>query len=191
MALIFCRHEGVHHWSGGHRPLHGSEHLPALPRPGHPPHHRGVCWCLNSTHHQWRGSWTLAAVSVWQGERARNVRFYLIESKSAYETFEAHPHVLFSEMLYYLVENQMFLFYFHSKWNKETFDYLQSFLSSPDSVKMGIFLQSGYDLCTETVPVRSFSFPSLKCLIFKMYSSVKFNVAHVACRWYVIERKQC
>lgn len=99
--------------------------------------------------------------------------------------------LMFSEMLYNLVDNQMFLFYFHSKWNKETFDYLQSFLSSPDSVKMGIFLQSGYDLCTETVPVRSFSFPSLKCLIFKMYSSVKFNVAHVACRWYVIERKQC
>nr|ABW80182.1 D-amino acid oxidase 1 [Cyprinus carpio] len=36
-----------------------------------------------------------------------------------------------------------------TKWNKETFDYLLSCLSSPDSVKMGIFLQSGYSLCSE------------------------------------------
>ncbi|CAM4544734.1 unnamed protein product [Leuciscus chuanchicus] len=43
-----------------------------------------------------------------------------------------------------------------TKWNKETFDYLQSFLSSPDSVKMGIFLQSGYELCTETLPDPSY-----------------------------------
>ncbi|KAK9974661.1 hypothetical protein ABG768_022739 [Culter alburnus] len=43
-----------------------------------------------------------------------------------------------------------------TKWNKETFDYLLSFLSSPDSVKMGIFLQSGYILCTETVPDPSY-----------------------------------
>ncbi|KAK9978954.1 hypothetical protein ABG768_020690 [Culter alburnus] len=42
------------------------------------------------------------------------------------------------------------------KWNQETFDYLLSFLSSPDSVKMGIFLQSGYNLYTETEPDPSF-----------------------------------
>uniref|UniRef100_A0A672P359 D-amino-acid oxidase n=1 Tax=Sinocyclocheilus grahami TaxID=75366 RepID=A0A672P359_SINGR len=40
-----------------------------------------------------------------------------------------------------------------TKWNKETFDYLQSCLTSPDSVKMGIFLQSGYNLCTEPLPL--------------------------------------
>ncbi|KTF97650.1 hypothetical protein cypCar_00040876 [Cyprinus carpio] len=40
-----------------------------------------------------------------------------------------------------------------TKWNKETFDYLLSCLSSPDSVKMGIFLQSGYSLCSETAPL--------------------------------------
>uniref|UniRef100_A0A8P4KA67 D-amino-acid oxidase n=1 Tax=Dicentrarchus labrax TaxID=13489 RepID=A0A8P4KA67_DICLA len=43
-----------------------------------------------------------------------------------------------------------------TKWNKETFDYLLSFLSSPESVKMGIFLQSGYNLCSEPVPDPSF-----------------------------------
>ncbi|KAG7274709.1 hypothetical protein CRUP_021150 [Coryphaenoides rupestris] len=42
------------------------------------------------------------------------------------------------------------------KWNKETFDYLLSFLSSPESVKMGIFLQSGYNLCTKQAPEPSF-----------------------------------
>lgn len=41
------------------------------------------------------------------------------------------------------------------QWNKETFDYLLSFLSSPECVKMGIFLQSGYNLLTERSPVRS------------------------------------
>lgn len=40
------------------------------------------------------------------------------------------------------------------QWNKETFDYLLSFLSSPECVKMGIFLQSGYNLLTERSPVR-------------------------------------
>ncbi|KAL4636132.1 D-amino-acid oxidase isoform X1 [Arapaima gigas] len=40
-----------------------------------------------------------------------------------------------------------------TKWNKETFDYLLGFLNSPDSIKMGIFLQSGYNLCTESAPV--------------------------------------
>ncbi|XP_034025455.1 D-amino-acid oxidase-like [Thalassophryne amazonica] len=43
-----------------------------------------------------------------------------------------------------------------TKWNKETFDYLLSFLSSPDSIKMGVFLQSGYNLCTEPAPDPSF-----------------------------------
>uniref|UniRef100_A0A3B5A427 D-amino-acid oxidase n=1 Tax=Stegastes partitus TaxID=144197 RepID=A0A3B5A427_9TELE len=40
-----------------------------------------------------------------------------------------------------------------TKWNKETFDYLLSSLSSPECVKMGVFLQSGYNLCTEPAPV--------------------------------------
>ncbi|XP_031685837.1 D-amino-acid oxidase isoform X2 [Oncorhynchus kisutch] len=43
-----------------------------------------------------------------------------------------------------------------TKWCKETFDYLLSFLSSPDSIKMGIFLQSGYNLCSEPAPDPSF-----------------------------------
>lgn len=43
-----------------------------------------------------------------------------------------------------------------TKWNKETFDYLLSFLRSPDSIKMGIFLQSGYNLCSEPAPEPSF-----------------------------------
>ncbi|KAJ8378264.1 hypothetical protein AAFF_G00244680 [Aldrovandia affinis] len=43
-----------------------------------------------------------------------------------------------------------------TKWNKETFDYLLSFLSSPDSIKMGIFLQSGYNVCNEPAPDPSF-----------------------------------
>uniref|UniRef100_A0A4W4HDQ3 D-amino-acid oxidase n=2 Tax=Electrophorus electricus TaxID=8005 RepID=A0A4W4HDQ3_ELEEL len=43
-----------------------------------------------------------------------------------------------------------------TKWNKETFDYLLSFLNSPESVNMGIFLQSGYNLCTEHVLEPSF-----------------------------------
>uniref|UniRef100_A0A8C2EL21 D-amino-acid oxidase n=1 Tax=Cyprinus carpio TaxID=7962 RepID=A0A8C2EL21_CYPCA len=43
-----------------------------------------------------------------------------------------------------------------TKWNKETFQYLLSCLSSPDSVRMGIFLQSGYNLCTEPLPDPSF-----------------------------------
>ncbi|KAM9446530.1 LOW QUALITY PROTEIN: D-amino-acid oxidase-like [Clarias gariepinus] len=43
-----------------------------------------------------------------------------------------------------------------TKWNKETFDYLLSFLSSPESVKMGIFLESGYNLCTRHAPEPSF-----------------------------------
>nr|XP_023689102.1 D-amino-acid oxidase [Paramormyrops kingsleyae] len=43
-----------------------------------------------------------------------------------------------------------------TKWNKETFDYLLGFLSSPDSIRMGIFLQSGYNLCSEPCPDPSF-----------------------------------
>lgn len=43
-----------------------------------------------------------------------------------------------------------------TKWNKETFDYLLSHLSSPESIQMGIFLQSGYNLCTEPAPDPSF-----------------------------------
>ncbi|XP_056276077.1 D-amino-acid oxidase, tandem duplicate 2 isoform X2 [Pseudoliparis swirei] len=43
-----------------------------------------------------------------------------------------------------------------TKWNKETFDYLLSALRSPESVQMGVFLQSGYNLCTERVPDPSF-----------------------------------
>uniref|UniRef100_A0A8C6NWE4 D-amino-acid oxidase n=1 Tax=Nothobranchius furzeri TaxID=105023 RepID=A0A8C6NWE4_NOTFU len=41
-------------------------------------------------------------------------------------------------------------------WNKMTFDYLLKWLSSPDSIKMGIFLQSGYNLCEEPTPEPSF-----------------------------------
>ncbi|XP_035494961.1 D-amino-acid oxidase isoform X1 [Scophthalmus maximus] len=43
-----------------------------------------------------------------------------------------------------------------TKWNKETFDYLLSCLSSPESVNMGIFLQSGYNLFNEPAPDPSF-----------------------------------
>uniref|UniRef100_UPI0037E86449 D-amino-acid oxidase-like n=1 Tax=Semicossyphus pulcher TaxID=241346 RepID=UPI0037E86449 len=43
-----------------------------------------------------------------------------------------------------------------TKWNKETFDYLLSCLNSPESIKMGIFLQSGYNLFSETTPDPSF-----------------------------------
>ncbi|NP_999897.1 D-amino-acid oxidase, tandem duplicate 2 [Danio rerio] len=43
-----------------------------------------------------------------------------------------------------------------TQWNKDTFNYLLSFINSPDSVKMGIFLQSGYNLCAEPMPEPSF-----------------------------------
>ncbi|CAK6966555.1 D-amino-acid oxidase-like [Scomber scombrus] len=43
-----------------------------------------------------------------------------------------------------------------TKWNKETFDYLLSCLSSPESIKMGVFLQSGYNLFTEPAQDPSF-----------------------------------
>ncbi|XP_039627762.1 D-amino-acid oxidase-like isoform X2 [Polypterus senegalus] len=39
-----------------------------------------------------------------------------------------------------------------TKWNKETFDYLLSLINSPDSIKMGIYTQSGYNLFTEPMP---------------------------------------
>lgn len=39
-----------------------------------------------------------------------------------------------------------------TKWNKETFDYLLSFIKSPDCIKMGIFLQSGYNVCLQQPP---------------------------------------
>uniref|UniRef100_A0A3Q4MHE2 FAD dependent oxidoreductase domain-containing protein n=1 Tax=Neolamprologus brichardi TaxID=32507 RepID=A0A3Q4MHE2_NEOBR len=45
-----------------------------------------------------------------------------------------------------------------TKWNKETFDYLLSFLKSSESIKMGIFLESGYNLCSEPAPVSTASF---------------------------------
>lgn len=47
------------------------------------------------------------------------------------------------------------------KWCKETFDYLLSHLRSPESVKMGIFCQSGYNLLTEPAPVSSASFSTV------------------------------
>ncbi|XP_012679127.1 D-amino-acid oxidase [Clupea harengus] len=43
-----------------------------------------------------------------------------------------------------------------TKWNKETFDYLLNCLRSPDAIRMGVFLQSGYNLCTESAPDPSF-----------------------------------
>lgn len=43
-----------------------------------------------------------------------------------------------------------------TKWNKETFDYLLSWLKSPECVNMGIFLQSGYNVCDEPAPDPSF-----------------------------------
>ncbi|XP_041095903.1 D-amino-acid oxidase-like [Polyodon spathula] len=39
-----------------------------------------------------------------------------------------------------------------TKWNKETFDYLLTYINAPDSIKMGIFTQSGYNLFTEPTP---------------------------------------
>ncbi|XP_029960633.1 D-amino-acid oxidase [Salarias fasciatus] len=43
-----------------------------------------------------------------------------------------------------------------TKWNKETFDYLLGFLKSAECVNMGIFLQSGYNVCDEPSPDPSF-----------------------------------
>lgn len=73
----------------------------------------------------------------------------------------ANKHIFSENMTVYNVDLvhlfQLCFFPFLSQWNKETFDYILSCLRSPESVKMGVFLQSGYDLCTETVPVRIFS----------------------------------
>ncbi|XP_051887821.1 D-amino-acid oxidase-like isoform X2 [Pristis pectinata] len=38
------------------------------------------------------------------------------------------------------------------KWNKETFDYLLSYVNSSDANEMGLFLQSGYNIFKEPVP---------------------------------------
>ncbi|KAF7661982.1 hypothetical protein LDENG_00248580 [Lucifuga dentata] len=72
-----------------------------------------------------------------------------------------------------------------TKWNKETFDYLLSILKSPESVKMGIFLQSGYNICTKPLPDPSFKDIVLgfRCLtdrelqMFPGYSYGWFNTA--------------
>ncbi|XP_057688340.1 D-amino-acid oxidase-like [Corythoichthys intestinalis] len=42
------------------------------------------------------------------------------------------------------------------EWNKQTFDYLVSCLRSPECVKMGLFLQSGYNLCSKPMPDPTF-----------------------------------
>lgn len=42
----------------------------------------------------------------------------------------------------------------HRLWNKETFDHLLGYLSSPEAKEMGLFLISGYNLFTRPVPVR-------------------------------------
>ncbi|XP_014350132.1 D-amino-acid oxidase isoform X2 [Latimeria chalumnae] len=39
-----------------------------------------------------------------------------------------------------------------TKWNKETFDYLLTHINSPEADRMGLFLQSGYNLFKERVP---------------------------------------
>ncbi|XP_056146439.1 D-amino-acid oxidase-like [Lampris incognitus] len=72
-----------------------------------------------------------------------------------------------------------------TKWNKETFDYLLGFLSSPESVKMGIFLQSGYNLCCEPAPEPSFKdivmgfrhLTKRELAMFPGYSNGWFNTA--------------
>ncbi|XP_061527609.1 D-amino-acid oxidase-like isoform X1 [Phycodurus eques] len=71
------------------------------------------------------------------------------------------------------------------KWYKQTFDYLLSCLRSPECVKMGIFLQSGYNLCTEPTPDPTFKDTVLgfRCLterelkMFPGYSYGWFNTA--------------
>nr|XP_057925917.1 D-amino-acid oxidase-like isoform X2 [Doryrhamphus excisus] len=71
------------------------------------------------------------------------------------------------------------------EWNKQTFDYLVSCLSSPECVEMGVFLQSGYNLCTEPSPEPSFKDIVLgfRCLterelqMFPGYSSGWFNTS--------------
>lgn len=67
-----------------------------------------------------------------------------------------------------------------TKWNKETFDYLLGFLKSPESVNMGIFLQSGYNVCDEPAPDPSFKdtvlgFRKLTDRELQMYPGYKFG----------------
>ncbi|XP_017269491.1 D-amino-acid oxidase [Kryptolebias marmoratus] len=72
-----------------------------------------------------------------------------------------------------------------TKWNKETFDYLLNCLSSPEAIKMGIFLQSGYNLCTDRLPEPSFKHSVLgfralterEIEMFPGYNSGWFNTA--------------
>ncbi|XP_077570956.1 D-amino-acid oxidase-like [Stigmatopora nigra] len=71
------------------------------------------------------------------------------------------------------------------EWHKQTFDYLVNCLRSPEYVKMGLFLQSGYNLCTEPMPEPSFKDIVLgfRCLteremkMFPGYSHGWFNTA--------------
>ncbi|XP_051923748.1 D-amino-acid oxidase-like [Hippocampus zosterae] len=42
------------------------------------------------------------------------------------------------------------------EWCKQTFDYLVGCLRSPECVKMGLFLQSGYSICTKPMPEPTF-----------------------------------
>lgn len=70
------------------------------------------------------------------------------------------------------------------KWNKETFDYLLSCLSSPESIQMGIFLQSGYNIFTEPVPVSSALFYTVN-----LASEIRYNLVLEA--FYNLEQRQC
>uniref|UniRef100_A0A8C1GCR6 D-amino-acid oxidase n=1 Tax=Cyprinus carpio TaxID=7962 RepID=A0A8C1GCR6_CYPCA len=77
-----------------------------------------------------------------------------------------------------------------TKWNKETFDYLLSCLSSPDSVKMGIFLQSGYSLCSETAPDPSYKdavlgFRQLTKRELDMFPGYSFGWFNTLCEHYL------
>uniref|UniRef100_A0A8C4T0G4 D-amino-acid oxidase n=1 Tax=Erpetoichthys calabaricus TaxID=27687 RepID=A0A8C4T0G4_ERPCA len=67
-----------------------------------------------------------------------------------------------------------------TKWNKETFDYLLSLINSPDSIKMGIFTQSGYNLFTEPMPE-----PSWKDIVLGFrYNYLKFLFFFHRCGWF-------
>lgn len=124
-------------WAGN-----SSEHLWTVPFNCKTSDHWCVCWLFHTTDHKWWCCWVLAALPVWQRQCPGDVSSFT------------------SVVLLYLYmtesENVTFcvtLFLTFRKWNKETFDYLLSFLNSPQSVRMGIFLQSGYNLCTEPAPV--------------------------------------
>uniref|UniRef100_A0A8C6WYY1 D-amino-acid oxidase n=1 Tax=Neogobius melanostomus TaxID=47308 RepID=A0A8C6WYY1_9GOBI len=64
-----------------------------------------------------------------------------------------------------------------TKWNKETFDYLLSFIKSPDCVKMGIFLQSGYNVCLQQAPAVSscYGFRELSKREMQMFPGYKYT----------------